>query len=88
MVTVVLEAASGDKLGRVNYCWTSPAQTLLVPSPVVLMAIFYCLTTLGIVQHSLSADVRDRVTLRLAVYRQSIRLGDKPLETRGQNFFN
>jgi hypothetical protein len=31
--------------------------------------------------------VRVRVTLRLAVYRQSLRLGAKPLETEGQNFF-
>jgi hypothetical protein len=28
-----------------------------------------------------------RVTLRLAVYRQSLRLGDKPLETHDQEFF-
>jgi hypothetical protein len=31
--------------------------------------------------------VKVRVTLRLAVYRQSIRLGAKPLVTHGQNFF-
>jgi hypothetical protein len=31
--------------------------------------------------------VRVRVTLRLTVYRQSIRLGDKPLETHDQNFY-
>jgi hypothetical protein len=30
--------------------------------------------------------VRVRVTLRLAVYRQSVRLGDKPLETPDQYF--
>jgi hypothetical protein len=29
-----------------------------------------------------------RVTLRLAVYRQSVRLGVQPLETHGQNFFS
>jgi hypothetical protein len=28
-----------------------------------------------------------RITLRLAVYRQSARLGDNPLETRDQQFF-
>jgi hypothetical protein len=28
--------------------------------------------------------VRVRVTLRLSVYRQSLRLGDKPLETHDQ----
>jgi hypothetical protein len=31
--------------------------------------------------------VRVRVNLRLAVYSQSVRLGDKPLETHGQYFF-
>jgi hypothetical protein len=35
----------------------------------------------------LSERVRVRVTLRLAVYRQSVRLGDKPLEIHSQNFF-
>jgi hypothetical protein len=30
--------------------------------------------------------VRVRVTLRLVVYRQSVRLGAEPLETHGQNF--
>jgi hypothetical protein len=30
----------------------------------------------------------ERVTLRLAVYRQSVRFGASPLETHGQNFFN
>jgi hypothetical protein len=30
---------------------------------------------------------RVRVTLRLAVYRKSIRLGDKPLETHDHSFF-
>jgi hypothetical protein len=33
---------------------------------------------------SLPLRVRVRVTLRLAVYRQSVRLGDKPLETYDQ----
>jgi hypothetical protein len=28
-----------------------------------------------------------RVTLRLAVYRQSVHLGDNPLETHDQNFY-
>jgi hypothetical protein len=31
--------------------------------------------------------LRVRVTLRLADYRQSVRLGAKPLETHGRNFF-
>jgi hypothetical protein len=35
-----------------------------------------------------SVRVRVRVTLRLAVYRQSVRLGAKPLETHDQIFFS
>jgi hypothetical protein len=31
--------------------------------------------------------VRVTVTLRLTVYRQSVHLGDKPLETHNQNFY-
>jgi hypothetical protein len=31
--------------------------------------------------------VRDRVTLRIAVYRQSVRLGDKPIEAHEQRLF-
>jgi hypothetical protein len=34
-----------------------------------------------------SCRVRVRVTLRLTVYRQSVHLGDKPLETHDQYFF-
>jgi hypothetical protein len=34
------------------------------------------------------ARVRVRVTLRLAVYRQSVRLGAEPLETHGTEFFS
>jgi hypothetical protein len=30
-----------------NFCWPSPAQWLLVPSPTGLATIFYCLTNLG-----------------------------------------
>jgi hypothetical protein len=32
--------------GRINWCWSSPAQSLLVPSPAGLMTIFYCLMML------------------------------------------
>jgi hypothetical protein len=32
--------------------------------------------------------VRVRVTLRLAVYRQLVRVGNKPLETHDQHFFS
>jgi hypothetical protein len=33
-------------------------------------------------------QVKVKVTLRLAVYRQSVRLGVKPLETHDQIFFS
>jgi hypothetical protein len=35
----------------------------------------------------LNSQLRIRVNLRLAVYRQSVRLGDKPLETHDQYCF-
>jgi hypothetical protein len=41
-------------VGRVNYCWVSPAQSHLVPSPAWLMIIFYCLTALVVVSELLS----------------------------------
>jgi hypothetical protein len=37
---------------------------------------------------TLKSAVRVRVTLRLAVYLQSVRLGAEPLETHGQIFFS
>jgi hypothetical protein len=37
--------------------------------------------------HILKVKVKVKVTLRLAVYRQSVRLGVKPLETHDQIFF-
>jgi hypothetical protein len=37
-------------LSRVNCCWSTPAQSFLVPCPPGLMTIFYCPTTLGVVQ--------------------------------------
>jgi hypothetical protein len=39
------------------------------------------------VQSVCQVRVRVRVTLRLVVYRQLVRLGDKPLETHDQQFF-
>jgi hypothetical protein len=48
------------------------------------------LTTLNTVDRViqlLHTENRVRITLRLAVYRQSVRLGDKPLETHDQNFY-
>jgi hypothetical protein len=34
------------KICLVNWCWSSPAQLFLVPSPAGLRIIFYCLTTI------------------------------------------
>jgi hypothetical protein len=49
----------------VNCCWPSPGQSFLVPSPAGLMTIFYCLTALGVVTHSLSRiQVKVKITLR------------------------
>jgi hypothetical protein len=39
-------------------------------------------------QLQITYRVRVRVTVRLAVYSQSVRLGDKPLETYNQHFFS
>jgi hypothetical protein len=50
------------------------------------------LTNLGLISTALLISFvlqfRVRVTLRLVVYRQSVRLGAEPLETNGQNFFS
>jgi hypothetical protein len=35
----------GRSFGLVNCCWSSPAQSFLVPSPARLLTIFYFLTT-------------------------------------------
>jgi hypothetical protein len=65
----------------------------LVPSPAGLMTVFYCLTALAVVQlrhFNTLKNVREpefRVTLRLAVYRQSVRLGAEPLEAHDQVSF-
>lgn len=36
--------------GSVNYCWSSPVQPFLVPSPAGLMSILFSLTTLRLKQ--------------------------------------
>jgi hypothetical protein len=38
--------------------------------------------------HIVHVRVKVKVTLRLAAYRQSVRLGVKPLETHDQTFFS
>jgi hypothetical protein len=50
----------------------------------------YCQIWTDSLSYFFSVRVRVRVivTLRLAVYLQSVRLGDKPLETHDQHFFN
>jgi hypothetical protein len=42
----------GWSVSWVSCCWTLPAQSSLVQSPTGLMTIFYCLSTLGVVQLS------------------------------------
>jgi hypothetical protein len=37
-------------VGRVNCCWSSPVQVSLFPGPEGLVTIFFCLTTLGVVE--------------------------------------
>jgi hypothetical protein len=60
-------------------CWSSPGQSFLGLSPAELVTIFYTVPR---------ERERERVTLRLAVYRQSVHLGAEPLETHGQTFFS
>jgi hypothetical protein len=42
---------------------------------------------MGQLMVKVKVKVKVKVTLRLAVYRQSVRLGVKPLETHDQIFF-
>jgi hypothetical protein len=44
--------------------------------------------TVEVFDHTSTRESRVRDTLRLAVYRQPVRLGAKPLETHGQNYFS
>jgi hypothetical protein len=74
--------------------WVCHVQLLLglasaaIPNPAGLMTTFYCLTfETPATWRARSLQVKVKVTLRLAVYRQSFRLGVKPLETRDQRFF-
>jgi hypothetical protein len=43
----VLGRTNRGRIGRVNCCWSSPAQSFLVPSPAGLMKIFYTLDSEG-----------------------------------------
>jgi hypothetical protein len=47
----------------------------------------FCLN-LGLVSTTSESESESRVTLRPAVYRQSVRIGAEPLATHGQNFFS
>jgi hypothetical protein len=58
-----------------------PWQRLLTMESLQLHALRFYLRSLPCRTHSI------RVTIRLAVCRQSVRLGDKPLETHDQYFF-
>jgi hypothetical protein len=86
-------------VGSYNCCWSSPLHSFSSRSPVGLAIIFYCLrfdtsflspptirrATVEVFDPA--SKVKVKVTLRLVVYRQSVCLGVKPLETHGQRFF-
>jgi hypothetical protein len=57
------------------YCYQTVTRRFLVTAPAMAIPLHKTRSQL---------TKRDRVTLRLAVYRQSVRLGDKPLETHDQ----
>jgi hypothetical protein len=61
---------------RINYCWSSPAESFLILGSAGLLSIF--------LSHN---SVRVRVTLRLAVYRLSVRLGANPMRPTTRIFF-
>jgi hypothetical protein len=70
-----------------NCCWSSPAQSFLGPSSAGLITTFSCHR---IDTPNLEGEVprkRIRITLRLAIYRQSVRLGVKPLRPTTRDFF-
>jgi hypothetical protein len=60
-----------------RYC-----QSVLVQFTIPEVLVGYAAVTV-----SIKVKVKVKVTLRLAVYRQSICLGIKPLENHDQNFF-
>jgi hypothetical protein len=70
------------------YNFRFTANQILASSPLRLTTrdIFYQLNPCGNIPYVLKM-VKVKVTLRRAVYRQSVRLGVKPLETHDQNFF-
>jgi hypothetical protein len=43
---------TGRESDRVNYCWSSPAQSFFVPSPAGIMVIFYRSRNLGFMSSS------------------------------------
>jgi hypothetical protein len=52
------------------------------------MSSVYALTGWRISHNWQSSKLKVKVTLRLAVYRQSVRLGIKPLESHDHRFFS
>jgi hypothetical protein len=77
-----------------NYCWASPAQSVSGKSPAGLMLskIRDFSKLEGQVPRSRVTQLywlcqSQRVTVRLAVYRQSVDIGAKPLETHDQRLF-
>jgi hypothetical protein len=72
--------------GQVNCCWSLPAQSHLVPilSPAGLMTIFYCLTTLGVMQLTLTdwlTDYFSRLGKLLRALSNTVTLGSESCGT-------
>jgi hypothetical protein len=73
----------------VNYCWPSPTLVFMVSGAVGTHGqIFVPSKTTDMFENGVlfEARISVRVTLRLVVYRQSVRLGAKPLEAHDQRY--
>jgi hypothetical protein len=97
-----LQLSNLNSVSRLNCCWPSPAQSFLasVSSRSMTKIFVLCFEMgpplrremgrsfyVGATEVRVRVRVRVRVTLLLAVYRRSVRLGDKSLETHDQYFF-
>jgi hypothetical protein len=69
-----------------NCCWSSPAQSFLASGLVQTFDQDF-FSVLDMYMFEKWGLLRVRVTLRVAVYRQSVRLGAKTLEAHNQSFF-
>jgi hypothetical protein len=67
-----------SRYNKVFNCWTALNNVLWLTDKSLMNLSRISFT---------KVKVKVKVTLRLAVYRQSVRLGGKPLETHNQTFF-